>query len=285
MKLYKIKGGAFLEHADKYYRIQEGWDEVINRENLFSYLQLQTTQSDELGSDDIRILEKDLQAPIGQQEVWAAGVTYLRSREARMEESQKSGAADFYDKVYEAERPELFFKANPRRVSGPGQELYIRKDSSWSVPEPELALFVNAHAKIQGYTIANDMSSRSIEGENPLYLPQAKCYEKSAGLGPCLYVPEQAIDPAARIEMGIFRGGNSVYRDSVSINRMKRSHSELVVYLFRECDFPFGVFLMTGTCLVPSNDFTLQPGDRVDISIEGIGLLTNSVAFNPGSRI
>ncbi|HMH34188.1 MAG TPA: fumarylacetoacetate hydrolase family protein [Puia sp.] len=284
MKLYKTKGSAFLEHVDKYYRIQGGWDELINRENLFSYLQLQTTQSDELSSGDIQILEKDLQAPIGNQEVWAAGVTYLRSREARMEESKKSGAADFYDKVYEAERPELFFKANPQRVSGPGQDLYIRKDSSWNVPEPELALFVNASAKILGYTIANDMSSRSIEGENPLYLPQAKCYEKSAGLGPCLYVPEHAIDPAARIEMTIFRDRKSVYHDSVSINRMKRSHTGLVEYLFRECDFPFGVFLMTGTCLVPANDFTLQPGDRVAISIEGIGVLTNNIAFNPAKR-
>jgi 2-dehydro-3-deoxy-D-arabinonate dehydratase len=284
MKLYKIAGGTFLEHAGNYYRIQEAWDELINHENLFSYLQVQTIQSDELSSDDIEILEKTLQAPIGQQEVWAAGVTYLRSREARMEESQKSGAADFYDKVYGAERPELFFKANPQRVSGPGQDLYIRKDSSWNVPEPELALFINAHAEIQGYTVANDMSSRSIEGENPLYLPQAKCYEKSAGLGPCLYVPEHAIDPNTRIEMSIFRDGESVYHDSVSINRMKRSHTGLVEYLFRECNFPFGVFLMTGTCLVPSNDFTLQPGDRVAISIEGIGLLDNNIAFNPTGR-
>ena len=285
MKLYKLKGSAFLEYLDKYYLIREDWDALINTDQLFQTLLKKTREADEIGEPDAAKLKQALEAPIGQQEVWAAGVTYLRSREARMEESKKSGGADFYDKVYEAERPELFFKALPHRVSGPGQELYIRKDSSWNVPEPELALFINSSCHIQGYTVANDMSSRSIEGENPLYLPQAKCYEKSAGLGPCLYIPETPIDPNAIIEMSIFRNEAKVYNDSVSISRMKRSHTELVAFLCRECSFPKGVFLMTGTCLVPPNDFTLLPGDRVEIGIGGIGSLINQIAFNPSSRL
>jgi 2-dehydro-3-deoxy-D-arabinonate dehydratase len=284
MKLFKINAGAYLEHEDKYYRIRIDWDELINREDLYGFLKRIVRQGEELPVTDIAFLQKEIKAPIGTQEVWAAGVTYLRSREARMEESQKSGGADFYDKVYVAERPELFFKALAHRVSGPGQELYIRKDSAWNVPEPELALFINFKGEIQGYSVANDMSSRSIEGENPLYLPQAKVYEKSAGLGPCLYVPENKIDPDASIEMTIFRNGTSVYQDSVSINRMKRSHVELVAYLFRECNFPYGAFLMTGTCLVPPNDFTLQAGDSVAISIAGIGVLVNSIAVKPEGR-
>jgi len=283
MKLYRIRNGALLQGNDNYYHLHEDWDALINRVGLYGYLE-QRTQEMELiaGSDATSLLNTQLLAPIGQQEVWAAGVTYMRSREARMEESKDTGGADFYDKVYEATRPELFFKSLPHRVSGHGQELYIRKDSAWNVPEPELTLLVNSWGQIQGYTIGNDMSSRSIEGENPLYLPQAKVYEKSAGLGPCLFVPERPIDPQTIIEMSIIRDGRTVFHDKVSISRMKRSHTELVDYLFKETDFPFGCFLMTGTCLVPPGDFTLRENDQVEIQIGGIGKLVNHVAFKKG---
>jgi 2-dehydro-3-deoxy-D-arabinonate dehydratase len=283
MKLFKTTEGIFLEHADKFYILHEDWDDLINHDELYSWLLTKTKQAIEMDEDSL-LKQKEVLAPIGRQEVWAAGVTYMRSREARMEESRDSGGADFYDKVYEADRPELFFKSLPHRVAGPGQEVYIRRDSSWSVPEPELALFINAHGRIQGYSVANDMSSRSIEGENPLYLPQAKMYERSAALGPCLYVPENKINPEALITMSIFRKDEMVYKDSVSISRMKRTHTELSAFLFREMDFAWGVFLMTGTCLVPPNDFTLQEEDKIDISIQGIGHLINRVVFNPGSR-
>jgi 2-dehydro-3-deoxy-D-arabinonate dehydratase len=219
--------------------------------------------------------------PIGQQEVWAAGVTYLKSRDARMEESQSLGAASLYDRVYDAERPELFFKATPARVSGHRQEVYIRVDSTWNVPEPELTLFINSKGNIQGYTCGNDMSSRSIEGENALYLPQAKIYEKSAALGPCLYITSDPISPETEIKMVIRRGNEAVYEDSTTVSRIKRSFTELVSFLYRECDFPNGCFLMTGTCLVPPPDFTLQGEDVVEISIASIGTLVNSIAINP----
>ena len=281
MHLYKLEETALLKIGNEVFHIPEPWDTLLNQEDLHSYLSRIAHNGSPLAGQQADAILQGAQAPIGRQEVWAAGVTYLRSREARMEESKKSGGADFYDKVYEAERPELFFKSLPQRVAGPGQQVYIRRDSAWNVPEPELTLFVSANGKIQGYTVGNDMSSRSIEGENPLYLPQAKVYERSAALGPCLYVPQHKIDPDAMIVMDIFRSGVPVFADSVSINRMKRTHIDLVDYLFRECDFPHGVFLMTGTCIVPPNDFTLQEGDRVDIHISQIGTLTNQVAYKP----
>jgi 2-dehydro-3-deoxy-D-arabinonate dehydratase len=220
-----------------------------------------------------------LEAPIGSQEIWAAGVTYLRSKEARMDESKESGAADFYAKVYEAKRPELFFKSTAARCAGPDQEVWIRRDSQWNVPEPELTLFANASGKIIGYTIGNDMSSRDIEGENPLYLPQAKCYQRSAAIGPCLLVPSKPIDADTQIHMSIERSNEIVFSGSISINQMKRKHEELIGYLFMEMDFPQGVYLMTGTCLVPPNGFTLAVGDLVHMSIDGIGSLRNKVAI------
>jgi 2-dehydro-3-deoxy-D-arabinonate dehydratase len=285
MRLYKTLKGNLLEDEGKYYLIDATWDELINRENLYAGLRAIAAHSAEWppSSAAAWIAEESL-APIGQQEVWAAGVTWLRSRDARMEESKVSGASDFYDKVYEAERPELFFKALPHRVSPPGKEVYIRRDSSWDVPEPELTLYINSNGHIQGYTIGNDMSSRSIEGENPLYLPQAKMYEKSASLGPCLYVPEHPISPATTIRMSISRSGKEMYSGSVEIARMRRSLPELASWLFREFDFPYGCFLMTGTCLVPPNDFTLQEKDRVEIGIEGIGVLVNTIAYKPNNR-
>jgi 2-dehydro-3-deoxy-D-arabinonate dehydratase len=185
-----------------------------------------------------------------------------------------------YKRVYDAERPEIFFKATAARVVGHGQDISIRKDSTWNVPEPELTLFANSNGNIEGYTVGNDMSSRSIEGENALYLPQAKTYDKSAAIGPCLMILSEPISKDTLISIVIKRYNAAVYSDYTPLSRMKRELTELVGFLFRELTFPKGVFLMTGTCLVPPNDFTLEPGDVVEITIDGIGTLTNTVAHN-----
>ena len=282
MKLYKLSEGIVLQHQNISYLLHYEWDALINRDALYGYLAEIIPELPILPEETAAAhINEGLLPPIGRQEVWAAGVTYLRSREARMEESADLGAADLYDKVYAAERPELFFKSMPYRVAGHQQKVYIRRDSAWNVPEPELTLFINAKGNIQGYTIGNDMSSRSIEGENALYLPQAKIFERSASLGPCLYVPAEAIDANTAIKMNIRRNDIEVYRDETNISRMKRTFTELAGYLYRECDFPDGSFLMTGTCLVPPNDFTLQEQDIVSISIDGIGTLVNTVSFKP----
>ncbi len=279
MKIYKTTEGIILQNEKRFYSLEHDWDTLINRDDLHSYLIKILPQKRNITADEAKnLLKQSILPPIGRQEVWAAGVTYLNSRNARIEESQSTGGATMYDKVYDAERPELFFKSLPHRVAGHNQRVNIRKDSTWNVPEPELTLFINSAGKIQGYTIGNDMSSRSIEGENTLYLPQAKIYERSAALGPCLYVPERAISDQTVIEMIIKRKDAVVYKDSVSISRMKRSFTELTAYLYSECDFDHGCFLMTGTCLVPPNDFTLQKEDEVHISIDHIGTLTNTIA-------
>jgi len=210
-------------------------------------------------------------------EVWAAGVTYYRSREARMEESESTGGDRFYDMVYEAERPELFFKATSWAARGHREKVRIRADSTWNVPEPELALAVNCHGEIFGYSIGNDMSSRSIEGENPLYLPQAKVYRGACALGPGLLVGADALAADAAIAIEIQRGGEAAFTGETDITQIKRGFTELVEFLFREHDFPEGVLLMTGTGLVPDADFTLQSGDVVRITIQGIGTLENEV--------
>jgi 2-dehydro-3-deoxy-D-arabinonate dehydratase len=217
-------------------------------------------------------------APIGSQEVWAAGVTYLRSRTARMEESKDAGGGTFYDKVYHAERPELFFKGTPHRVAAPGTPVRIRGDSKWNVPEPELTLAINAHGRIFGYTVGNDMSSRDIEGENPLYLPQAKVYDKSTALGPCLVVTDQPLPTTTTIAIEIRRDGTSVFSGSTKIDQIKRSFTELAGFLFRDNSFPTGAYLLTGTGIVPPDAFTLKSGDEIRITIEPIGTLVNSVA-------
>jgi 2-dehydro-3-deoxy-D-arabinonate dehydratase len=278
MKLYKTRSGFVAEADNQFYFVPiTDWDALVNRDNLYDFLRKLTSSA--TPSDDYQNWTKTgLLAPIGRQEVWASGVTYLRSRDARMEESKKSGGDNFYDRVYDAERPELFFKATPERVVGPGASVRIRADSTWNVPEPELTLFITASGKIVGYTCGNDMSSRSIEGENPLYLPQAKSYDGSAALGPCLYIPEEPISPDSQIRLEIIRNEQAVFTNSIAINQMKRQHTELVSFLFRECSFANGCFLMTGTGIVPPDDFTLNSGDEISITIDGIGTLTNKVA-------
>jgi 2-dehydro-3-deoxy-D-arabinonate dehydratase len=216
-------------------------------------------------------------APIQNQEVWAAGVTYLRSRDARKEESKEAGGGSFYDRVYAADRPEIFFKAMPHRVAGTGGEVRIRADSKWNVPEPELALAISSRGSIFGYTIGNDMSSRDIEGENPLYLPQAKVYRGCCGLGPGLVVREP-LPPETRLRMMIQRAGTAVFEGETALDRMKRTLPELAGWLCREDDFPRGTYLLTGTGIIPPNEFTLEPRDEIRIAIDGLGTLVNFVA-------
>jgi len=278
MKIYKTKSEIIIEFGGAYYISGEtDWDVFIDRDDLWAQVQKEIYSLPPTG-DAEWMQEKELLAPVGSQEVWAAGVTYLRSKVARMEESKESGGATFYDKVYDAERPELFFKSNGGRVVAPNGKVRIRKDSSWDVPEPELVLVISSSGKITGYSIGNDMSSRSIEGENPLYLPQAKMYDGSAAIGPCVLVTEEPISPATVIAIEIGREGNTVFEGNVTIDQMKRTHAELVNFLYREYSFPTGAYLMTGTCVVPDHNFTLQSGDTIKIAIGGIGILINTVA-------
>ena len=235
------------------------------------------TTADSLRTDgSIAAAAVTLLAPIDQQEVWAAGVTYKRSQTARMEESETS--ASCYDRVYESPRPELFLKATPHRVSGPGQPLRIRQDATWNVPEPEITCVVNSRLELVGFTVGNDMSSRDIEGENPLYLPQAKVYRQCAGLGPCITL---AADMPAReettIRLEIQRAGETVFQGETNVDQMARTFEGLIEYLGRDQEFPHGVFLMTGTGVVPESDFTLKADDVVHITIDGIGTLTNPI--------
>jgi 2-dehydro-3-deoxy-D-arabinonate dehydratase len=278
MKIYKTSRGIIIDRdGDQFLLKDSAWDGFVNRRNLFTQI---TRDLKDLKADTslTQIINSDCLAPIASQEVWAAGVTYIRSRQARMEEAKDAGGGDFYARVYDAERPELFFKAPAYRVVGPGKQVRIRKDSKWNVPEPELTLFICSEGTIEGYTIGNDMSSRDIEGENPLYLPQAKSYDASAAIGPCLYVADSLISVDAIIQLQIERNNQQIFSGEISINRMKRKHTELAEYLFRETTFPFGVYLMTGTGIVPPDDYTLQVNDEIKISIDGIGVLVNTVS-------
>lgn len=278
IRIYKTDKAIVIEQDNNYFISHEtDWDEFINRDRLWHEIQQEIKELTPVG-DNHWLKQQKILAPIGTQEVWAAGVTYLRSKTARMEESKESGGATFYDKVYDAERPELFFKSTAQKVVGSNGMVRIRKDSHWNVPEPELTLVVTSSGKIAGYTIGNDMSSRSIEGENPLYLPQAKMYDGSASLGPCVLVTEQPILPDTVIAIKIDRDGKTVFDGSTTIDRMKRKHEELVEFLFREYSHPVGCYLMTGTCVVPENDFTLHNRDVVTIRIDNIGELVNTVA-------
>lgn len=280
MHLYKTRTGALLHHQNRYILLTQAWDELVNRIDLFGHLEFISGKEQEIEAGQAeKLLREELLPPVGQQEVWAAGVTYLRSRDARMDESKDSGAADCYQRVYEAVRPELFFKSQPHRVAGHNETVHIRKDSSWNVPEPELTVFISSAGTVEAYTIGNDMSSRSIEGENPLYLPQAKIYERSAALGPCLLILKDPISSSTQIHLEIIRREKNMYTGSTPLSRMKRSPDELIEFLFREMDFPAGCLLMTGTCLVPPNDFTLETGDEIHISIDGIGTLKNIVGM------
>jgi 2-dehydro-3-deoxy-D-arabinonate dehydratase len=223
------------------------------------------------------LLHARLLAPIGNQEVWAAGVTYYSSRRARIAESKDAGGGDFYDRVYHAERPELFFKALAHKVAGPESAVKIRRDATWSVPEPELTLVINARGEIVGYTIGNDMSSRDIEGTNPLYLPQAKVYDRSCALGPGILLRDEPMPSATEIRLEIVRGNHSEFSGATTLAALKRDPAILVEYLFRDHSFPYGCFLLTGTGIVPPDSFTLRSGDEIEISIEAIGTLRNTV--------
>ena len=221
MKIYKTKQSILIEHDNSFFRVNDDWDNFINNDNLFVELEEKLQNLNPIPNAE-EILQNELLAPIGTQEIWAAGVTYMRSKSARMEESKDAGGGSFYDRVYDAERPELFFKSTAYRVAGPGQKVRIRKDSNWNVPEPELTLMINSAGKIVGYTVGNDMSSRDIEGQNPLYLPQAKTYDLSAAVGPCIYLTDSPLPDSTTIEIEIERAGESVFSGDVQINQIKR---------------------------------------------------------------
>ena len=275
MKLYKTKAGLVIESDNNFYlAANETWDSFINDDAVYQKTEKLIQSLPAKGNE----LITNVSAPIGShQELWACGVTYLRSKVGRQEESKATGGSDFYAKVYEAERPEVFFKSTQHRIVGHGAPVRIRKDSTGDVPEPELTLVVTSAGKIIGYTIGNDMSSRSIEGENPLYLPQAKTYDACAAIGPCIYVTDKPLDSNTMIHLNINRSGKKVFEDSIAISQMKRTPEELVSFVYRECSFPHGSLIMTGTGIVPGSDFTLQSGDEIKISIDQIGTLINTV--------
>jgi 2-dehydro-3-deoxy-D-arabinonate dehydratase len=277
IRLYNTVAGPVFEVNGKLRPVRAAWSELIMSDHLPATVRDVRAMTGN-GADPALIKEVNLLPPISHQEVWAAGVTYLRSKVARMEESKDAGGGTFYDKVYDAPRPELFFKASPHRVVGTGQKVRIRHDSRWNVPEPELALLVNPQGLILGFTIGNDMSSRDIEGENPLYLPQAKVYDGCCALGPCLLLASQPLPRETDIAMEVMRSGEIVFSGKTALARMKRGLQELVDWLFRDNSFPSGVFLLTGTGVVPPDDFTLQAGDDIRIAIPHIGILHNSVA-------
>ena len=274
MRLFRTKTGCVAEQGWQYFRIESDWDELLAQEDLAGTLRGLIAGREPVAG----FHQAELLAPIGKQEVWAAGVTYYRSRGARMEESKDAGGGSFYDRVYSAERPELFFKSTASRTVGTGGKVRIRADATWSVPEPELTLLVSPGGLITGYTIGNDMSSRDIEGENPLYLPQAKVYEGSCALGPGILVAEGPLAASTEIAIEIERAGQVEFAGKTVLSELKRDLKTLVEYLFRDNLFPQGCFLMTGTGIVPPSTFTLAGGDLIRITIEPIGVLENVVA-------
>jgi 2-dehydro-3-deoxy-D-arabinonate dehydratase len=274
VKLYRTGNGHFVEQEGNSFRVPEqSWDALMTHADLRGYLVSIATSSNRVAD----FAGASILAPIGSQEVWAAGVTYYRSRDARMAEAKDAGGGDFYDRVYSAERPELFFKATASRVAAPGEHVRIRSDARWSVPEPELTLVINPRGQIIGYTIGNDMSSRDIEGENPLYLPQAKVYDRSSALGPCVLVSSDPLPASTAIRIEIERDGKVDFSGVTTLAELKRAPAVLVEYLFRENSFPAGAYLMTGTGIVPPDSFTLAAGDRIRITIDPIGTLENVV--------
>ncbi|MCB1227621.1 MAG: fumarylacetoacetate hydrolase family protein [Verrucomicrobiales bacterium] len=274
MFLFRTRSGIFLRESDSWWSLPSSdWDDLFNAADLTAQLQ-RAQQAAPVAAPDAG----DLLAPIGTQEVWAAGVTYYRSRTARMEESKDAGGGSFYDRVYEAERPEIFFKATPQRTVGPGGLMHLRRDSRWMVPEPEFTLAINAAGQIIGCTVGNDLSCRDIEGENPLYLPQAKCFKNCAALGPALWITPIPLAADTAIECRIEREGNEVFHGETTLAQLKRKPTELAEFLYRDNTFPTGAYLMTGTGIVPPDDFTLHPGDLIHITLAGLGTLSNSVA-------
>jgi len=274
-KLFRTPGGWLAEAADGN-RFQLPADEpgtLTRRDDLYAYL---TAQVSSAAPAPVAALTTVL-APIERQEVWAAGVTYFRSRTARMEESKVGGGGTFYDLVYNAERPELFYKSSAWRVVGPGGNVRIRKDATWNVPEPEFALLISVSGKITGYTIGNDMSSRDIEGANPLYLPQAKVYDGACAMGPCILVPSAPLPSSTAIAIEIHRAGSLAFSGTSAVFEMKRDFETLASYLYRELSFPDGAVLFTGTGIIPPDAFTLQSGDDIRITVNEIGTLQNTV--------
>ena len=275
MILYRTKDRLIVEEGNKSYRVAEAsLDALIGHDDLHGFLATIVAHGKPAEEEALSSLE----APIEHQEVWASGVTYYRSRSARIEESKDAGGGDFYDRVYSAERPELFFKAVAHKVAGPNSQVRIRADARWSVPEPELTLAVNPRGEIIGYTIGNDMSSRDIEGANPLYLPQAKVYDRSCALGPGILIQKEPMPANTEIAMEILRAASTQFSATIRLSEMKRDPRTLVEYLYRDQSFPHGCFLLTGTGIVPPDTFTLQRGDEIRISISGIGTLVNRVA-------
>ena len=277
MKVYRINRGILIDDIGMFYLLEkEDWDAFINDDNLFNKIKLQISGIEPV-PDPENYLKNELLAPVGNQEIWASGVTYFNSKLGREEESKEKGGSNFYARVYVAERPELFFKSMGYRAVGSGGKVRIRKDSTWDVPEPELTLVISSTGKIIGYTIGNDMSSRSIEGENPLYLPQAKTYDGSAAVGPGILVIEGPLPKTTKISLVIRRENKQVFTGEIGIDQIKRKFEDLVNYLYAENSFPYGSLLMTGTGIVPSTDFTLHKGDEIKIEIDGIGTLINTV--------
>ncbi len=275
MKIFRSARGCFVEEDGRYFAIEgHGWDGILAQDDVEGYVRALIADAASRNGLDFA----DVLSPLDHQEVWAAGVTYYRSRGARMEEAKDAGGGSFYDRVYSAERPELFFKSTASRTVGTGGKVRIRKDAKWNVPEPELTLVVNPRGRIVGYTIGNDMSSRDIEGENPLYLPQAKVYDGSCALGPGILVTSNPLPKSTEILIEICREERPAFVGCVKLSELKRDPKSLVEYLFRDNSFPNGVFLMTGTGIVPPSDFTLHSGDRIRITIEPIGTLENEVA-------
>ncbi|HMB64783.1 MAG TPA: fumarylacetoacetate hydrolase family protein [Eudoraea sp.] len=278
MKAYKVKSGIVLENDLSFYLLEnEDWDRFFNDDDILDRA-LKTVKALHPVTNAARYLETELEAPVKSQEIWASGVTYYNSKLGREEESKEAGGSNFYARVYEAERPELFFKAMGYRAVPSGGMVRKRSDSAWDVPEPELTLCITSSGKIIGYTIGNDMSSRSIEGENPLYLPQAKCYDGSTALGPCILLTEQPLPGTTKIRIKIARQGEEVFSGEIGIDQIKRRFEDLVHYQYLEYSFPHGSLLMTGTGIVPSSEFNLSKGDEILITIDGIGQLVNTVA-------